>query len=173
MRESVFGLLLRRGQSNVGFCTWVKMLLLEAYMGEQLIEMLANTSSFSKGAPNDLAFNLPTNGWKAELEDFIPATFINKSLKSHIEQLLRYKFLGHYGVLRLAKLPAKENIDRKELYELNPERLYLLTELKLSYNTIWVSLNVVVDLVVYLLTKDITMALLSGGIVEFIRRFKW
>src|SRR5690606_35583875 len=108
-----------------------------------------------------------------ELEEFIPATFINKFLKKNIEQLLLYKFTNHYGLLRKAKLPAKENPEGKNLYELNPEKLYLLTELKLSYNTIWVSLNIAVDLVVYVITKDITMAILSGGIIEFIRRFKW
>lgn len=173
MRESVFGILLKRRTTQVGFFTWVKMLLLESYLGEQLVEMLANTSSFSRGAPNDLAFNIPTNGWKAELEEFIPATYINKFLKRHIEQLLLYKFTNHYGLLRSAKLPAKDNPNGKSLYELNPENLYLLTELKLSYNTIWVSLNVLVDIVVYVVTKDITMAILSGGIIEFIRRFKW
>lgn len=173
MRESVFGLLLKRHNTQVGIFTWLKMLLLESYLGEQLVEMLANTSSFSKGSPNDLAFNIPTNGWKAELEEFIPATFINKYLKPHIEQLLLYKFTNHYNILRAAKLPVKDNPDGKDLYELNPEKLYLLTELKLSYNTIWVSLNVAVDIVVYIITKDITMAILSGGIIEFIRRFKW
>jgi hypothetical protein len=75
--------------------------------------------------------------------------------------------------LRAAKLPTKDNPHERSLYELNPEKLYLLTELKLSYNTIWVSLNVVVDIVVYVITKDIIMAILSGGTIEFIRRFKW
>lgn len=173
MRESVFGLLLKRHNTQVDIFTWLKMILLESYLGEQLVEMLANTSSFSKGSPGDLAFNIPTNGWKAELEEFIPATLMNKFLKSHIEQLLLYKFTNHYGLLRAAKLPTKDNPHGRSLYELNPEKLYLLTELKLSYNTIWVSLNVVVDIVVYVTTKDITMAILSGGIIEFIRRFKW
>lgn len=173
MRESVFGLLLKRRYTQVGLLTWLKMLLLEAYLGEQLVEMLANTSSFSKGTPGDLAFNIPTNGWKAELVEFIPATLINKFLKSHIEQLLLYKFTNHYDLLRTAKLPKKDNPDEKILYELNPEKLYLLTELKLSYGTIWVSLNLVVDMAVYIATKDITMAILSGGVIEFIRRFKW
>lgn len=173
MRESVFGLLLRRKQTNVTLFTWLKMLLLESYLGEQLIEMLANTSSYSKGSPNDLAFNIPTNGWKAELVEYIPATFINKCLEKQIVQLLELKFLNHYVVLRKAKLPEKDNPEGKLLYELNPERLFLLTELKISYNTIWVSINLVVDLIVYLLTKDVTMALLAGGIVEFLRRFKW
>jgi len=173
MRESVFGLLLKRGTTQVGIFVWLKMLLLESYLGEQLVEMLANTSSFSKGSPNDLAFNLPTNGWKAELEEFIPATVINRSIKRHIEQLLLDKYANHYGLMRLSNLPDKENPEGKKLYELNPEKLYLLTELKLSYNTIWISLNVVVDIVVYVFTSDITMAILSGGIIEFIRRFKW
>lgn len=173
MRESVFGLLLKRHNTQVCSITWIKMLLLESYLGEQLIEMLVNTSSFSKGSPGDIAFNIPTNGWKAELEEFIPSTGINKILKSHIEQLLLCKFTNHYGLLREAKLPAKDNPGGRNLYELNPEKLYLLTELKLSYNTIWVSLNFVADIAVYAISKDITMAMLSGGIIEFIRRFKW
>ena len=60
----------------------------------------------------------------------------------------------------------------KKLYELNNQKLFLLTELKLSYNTIWVTINLLIDTVVYIITKDVTWALVSGAIVEFIRRFK-
>ena len=57
-------------------------------------------------------------------------------------------------------------------YEVNPEKLFMLTELRLSYNTIWVSINITIDVVVYIFTNNLLAAIASGGVIEFIRRFK-
>ena len=87
----------------------------------------------------------------------------------HIIELLEHKFADHYNLIQL----TTDNVDKPtKLYELNNQKLFLLTELKLSYNTVWVAINLLIDTLVYLITKDITLALLSGGFIEFIRRFK-
>lgn len=165
MRESVFSLLFSKKDLQVSFSTWFKLILLECYLGEQLLEMISSTSSFRKPqTPNDPLFVAPANGWKASLAEYIPATFINKLLYKQIIQLLEIKFTLHYQVLKKEK---------DGLFTHNPDNLFLLTELKLAYNTIWVTLNITIDIIVYLVTQDITLAILTGGLVEFIRRFKW
>lgn len=165
MRESVFSLLFIRNGCSVGCFNWIKLILLECYLGEQLIEMISSTASFRKPqTPQDPAFVAPANGWSVSLAEYIPSTFINKLLYKQIIQLLELKFTGHYSIL------TKED---NGLFTHNPNKLFLLTELKLAYNTIWVTFNLAIDIWVYLITKDITFALLAGGLVEFIRRFKW
>jgi len=57
-------------------------------------------------------------------------------------------------------------------YELNHAKLFLLTELRLAYNTSWVAINAIVDIIVYLSTNSIELMLLAGAFVEFIRRLK-
>jgi len=169
MRESILKTVFFKSSKQISTFKWLKLLLLEAYLGEQLIEMLANTASFNKDQSGDLAFDIKPNGWKVNLEEYIPATIINSLLSKHIIDLLETKFVNHYQLIQ----PVKINPDNlKKLYELNNQKLFLLTELKLSYNTIWVTINLLIDTVVYIITKDITWALVSGAIVEFIRRFK-
>jgi hypothetical protein len=166
MRESVFSLLLFRKGCQISLINWLKLILLECYLGEQLIEMLAITASFRKPSTfDDIAFVTPVNGWSVDLIEYIPSTFINKLLHKQIIQLLRIKFVNHYKVL------VKE--EESTLYTHNPKNLFLLTELKLAYNTIWVTLNLSLDIIVYVVTKDLTLAILSGALLEFIRRFKW
>ncbi len=169
MRESIFHAVFLKSSPKISSFKWLKLLFLEAYLGEQLIEMLANTSSFNKDQSGDLAFDIRSNGWKVNLEEYIPATKINTLLKEHIVDLLETKFVDHYQLIQ----PIKGNSsDQEKLYELNNQKLFLLTELKLSYNTIWITINLLVDIVVYSVTQDITSALVSGAIIEFIRRFK-
>jgi hypothetical protein len=169
MRESILKTVFFKSSQQISTFKWLKLLFLEAYLGEQLIEMLANTASFNKDQSGDLAFDIKPNGWKVNLEEYIPATVINSLLNKHIIDLLETKFVHHYQLIQSVKINS-DNV--KKLYELNNQKLFLLTELKLSYNTIWVTINLLIDTVVYIITKDITWALVSGAIVEFIRRFK-
>ncbi|NNH79106.1 hypothetical protein HLH17_15925 [Acinetobacter sp. ANC 5380] len=169
MRESILKTVFFKSSQQISTLKWLKLLFLEAYLGEQLIEMLANTASFNKDQSGDLAFDIKPNGWKVNLEEYIPATIINSLLNKHIIDLLETKFVNHYQLIQPVKM-SSNNV--KKLYELNNQKLFLLTELKLSYNTIWVTINLLIDTVVYIITKDVTWALVSGAIVEFIRRFK-
>lgn len=169
MRESILKTVFFKSSQQISTFKWLKLSFLEAYLGEQLIEMLANTVSFNKDQSGDLAFDIKPNGWKINLEEYIPATVINSLLNKHIIDLLETKFVHHYQLIQSVKINS-DNV--KKLYELNNQKLFLLTELKLSYNTIWVTINLLIDTVVYIITKDITWALVSGAIVEFIRRFK-
>ncbi|SEH07398.1 hypothetical protein [Candidatus Venteria ishoeyi] len=168
MRESIFKKVFFGKPSKISLLSWTKLLLLEVYLGEQLLEMLSNTASFNMDAP----FNGKTNGWERSLIDFIPATLINRLLSKSILVLLNDKFHSHYALMKHVQAPEGEE-EIVSLYKLNNENLHLLTELKLAYNTIWITLNVIVDVVVYIATNDISITLLTGAVIEFIRRFKW
>ena len=80
MRESILKTVFFKSSQQISTLKWLKLLFLEAYLGEQLIEMLANTASFNKDQSGDLAFDIKPNGWKVNLEEYIPATIINSLL---------------------------------------------------------------------------------------------
>jgi len=145
------------------------MTLLEAYLGEQLLELLLSLASYTENSQFDGFLQAGSHGFKAGLEQFIPATLINKVLKKYILELLELKYLKHYGVLRL----ADRKVDDPVTYEVNPEKLFLLTELRLSYNTIWVSINLLIDIIVFFCSGSLAAALASGAFIEFLRRFKF
>jgi hypothetical protein len=172
MRDSVFSRVFRRGEysSSIGLCLWLKLILLEAYLGEQLVEMLSVTASFKEGDEGMNFAGDSSNGAKEPMMFFIPATTFNRILKSHILQLLNIKYFNHYGVLRESE---GYSTDTEPRYEAAPNKLFMLVELKLAYNTIWVTLNIAIDVIVYIVTNDLAATLAAGALVEFIRRFKW
>jgi hypothetical protein len=162
MRESILKKVFLMKEKSHSLSSWSWLLLLEVYLGEQLLEMLGNTASYDEDVLGK------TNGLEGNLIDFIPATFFNKVLSKSIVKLLNDKYTKHYQLI-VAVQSAK---DSKTLFKLNNKNLHLLTELKLTYNTIWVSLNLTIDIVVYIITNDISVALATGAVIEFIRRFK-
>ncbi|MGC9460408.1 hypothetical protein [Vibrio genomosp. F10] len=172
MRESVFKTVFLNESKNVSCLAWVKLILLEIYLGEQLLEMLVNTSSYNLESES-FTIGSESNGWKKPLEDFIPATFFNRLLQNQIEELLNTKYNEHYQLMKVVDDKSLEYDSSKPLFKLNNQKLYLLTELKLAYNTIWVTLNIVIDIGVYWFTKDISLTILAGAGIEFLRRFKW
>ncbi|EIZ1008064.1 TPA: hypothetical protein RQJ98_004598 [Vibrio vulnificus] len=170
MRDSVFKILLSKDR-NISFCVWLKITLLEIYLGEQLLEMISNTASYNHET-EELTIGSESNGWKKPLIDYIPSTYLNAKLKDSILRLLRIKYLYQYKLIKKVDSKSLEYDDKATLYKLNHASLHLLTELKLAYNTIWVGLNLTIDLIVYLCTKDLATTLAVGGAIEFIRRFK-
>ncbi|EHH1032905.1 hypothetical protein J7G20_004340 [Vibrio parahaemolyticus] len=167
MRESIFSTVLFGKPHDVSLWTWVKLICIEMYVGENLLDMLSNTASFNTGA----TFDGESNGLEARPQEFIPATFFNKLVRRHIEELIEIKYSNQYSLLKVVKRNTTE-LGVHELYKLNNQKLYLLTELRLAYNTMWVAVNLVADLLVYLATNDLSLTLLTGAIIEFIRRFK-
>lgn len=169
MRDSIFSKVFFRSSGlDVGILTWLKLTLLESYLGEQVIDIILSVSSYQTKSITWEGDDTVVGGYKGALEYFIPATLINKYLKPQILELLEVKYFRQYQVLIMEQGDAGE-----ELYSANPENLPILSELKLSYNTIWVTINIAIDLLVYVLTQDISAALLSGAVIEFIRRFKF
>lgn len=151
------------------------MLPLELYIGEHLLEMLSNTASYNHEMTTP-RINNETNGWRRPLEDFVPATLLNKLLLNSIIGLLESKYISHYQLIK--EVVPDDTTEKKEApqpdgrYELNHGNLHLLTELKLTYNTTWTALNCTIDLMVYVVTNDLATTLLAGALVEFVRRFK-
>lgn len=166
MRDSVFKLIFYRHDLTIGLISWVRMLLTELYVGEQLLDLIGITASYSKEkTPQDPAFHAPANGWRAELSQYIPATFINRLLQSRITEVLEIKYGNSYNLIK----PAGH---QHELWEQNPNRLYMISELRLAYNTCWTMFNIAVDIAVYFATNDVAMALVAGGVIEAVRRLK-
>jgi hypothetical protein len=170
VRTSILKQVFFRSDKSIGLFKWIKLTLLESYLGEQLLEMLLAFSSYTKGTDLDAFLPAGSNGYQTEnLDDFIAATYINTKLRTQIIELLQIKYLDHYAVLNKTKNSENGNTE----FKLNSEKLYLLTELKLSYNTIWVTLNLVTDIFVYIVSGDLATALATGAVIEFVRRFKF
>ena len=136
-------------------------------MGEQLLDLIGITASHSKEkTPQDPAFTAPANGWRAELQQYIPATFLNRLLQDRIMEVLEVKYGNSYNLIQqVGHQPG--------LWEQNPNRLYMISELRLAYNTCWTIFNIAVDVVVYFATNDLAAALVAGGFIEAIRRLKF
>jgi len=166
MRESVFKSIFFRHDSTIGLWRWFKMLSTELYVGEQLLDLIGVTASHSKEkTPQDPAFTAPANGWRAELQQYIPATFLNRVLQDRITEVLEVKYGNSYNLI-------KQVGHQPGLWEQNPNRLYMISELRLAYNTCWTAFNILVDIIVYLITSDLAAALLAGGFIEALRRLK-
>ncbi len=176
MRESVFSVIFKGRPLSISFFSWVKFLLLEIYLGEQLVEMIATTASYNEGDQYHITKQIElgdkVNGWYKPLINFIPSTMINKWLCKSIVQLLKLKYSDHYQLLSKRQVDGDAN-ELSECYGLNHDNIHLLTELKLAYNTVWVTMNIIIDIIVYVCTKDISLTVATGAFIEFIRRFKW
>ena len=172
MRKSVFSKIFFGRPKTIPHFKWLGFLILEAYLGEQLLDMISSTSSYNEGdqyfITKQVDFGDKINGWCKPLIDFIPSTLFNKILKNKILKLLRYKYVEHYQLLTKR---VENDVDQE--YGLNHDSIHLLTELKLGYNTIWVTINIIVDIIVYWYSTDISLTVAVGGFIEFLRRFKW
>lgn len=168
VRDSILSKVFSRNENQtVGWLKWYKLTLLESYLGEQVIDIILSVSSYQTKSVTWDGDDTVSGGYQGPLEFFIPATMINRFLKKHILELLEIKYFSQYEVLR-----REESGDGEMLYSASPSNLPVLSELKLSYNTIWVAINITIDVTVYLITFDISAALVSGAVIEFIRRFK-
>ncbi|EOB2834101.1 hypothetical protein ACIL2Y_003535 [Vibrio cholerae] len=171
MRDSVFKLIFSKSK-RMNWCEWFRLTFLEIYLGEQLLEMMSNTASYNYET-EELTIGSESNGWKKPLIDYVPATFFNALLKKNILLLLRSKYGHHYKLIKRVDSKSLEFVKNVPSYKLDQSSLHLLTELKLAYNTIWVTLNITIDIIVYVATKDLAATLAVGAFIEFIRRFKW
>lgn len=126
-------------------------------MGDQVLDIISSVSSFHGS----------TKGWKKDFEYFIPATFINKIIKKLIVRLIDVKYFKYYKILS-----DKHSEGKLVGYSANSDEIAKISELKICYNTIWAVFNIVIDSLVFIVTEDISAALLSGAIIEFLRRFR-
>ena len=137
MRDSIFSkVFFRDNKLTVGSFKWLKLTLLESYLGEQVIDIILSVSSYQTKSITWKGDDTVVGGYKGSLEYFIPATLINKFLKKHILELLEIKYFLQYQVL-----VKEQDKNGEDLYSANPSNLPVLSELKLSYNTIWVAIN--------------------------------
>lgn len=86
MRDSIFLRVFKRGEksSSVGLWLWLKLILLEAYLGEQLVEMLSVTAAFSEGEKGINFGGGSSNGAKEPLNFFYSSYIIQSNFaESH------------------------------------------------------------------------------------------
>lgn len=138
-----------------GHCAWV----LDKNFGDQYPKT------------GELDFGDKINGWSKFLVYFIPSSMINKWLCVPITELLYKKYFTHYQLLT-----ERDGVDNEialACYGLNHDKIHLLTELKLAYNTIWATINIIIDIIVFISTRDVAITVATGAFIELIRRFKW
>lgn len=140
------------------------MILLELYIGDQLLDMISTTAAFNSERLADDPVKSRDFGWSVALHEFIPSTMVNRFLQHRIVEVLRQKYGQSYSLLVNT---------RHDDWKQNQEQLYLISELRLAYNTCWTGFNLAVDIVVYIVTNDVAIALAVGGFIEAIRRLKF
>lgn len=175
MRDSVFSLIFKGRPKDIPLINWIKFLFLEIYLGEQLLEMISTTAAYNEGdqyaKTGQLDFGDKINGLSKSLVYFIPSSMINKCLCVPITEVLYKKYVIHYQLL--TERDGVDNESALTCYGLNHDKIHLLTELKLAYNTIWATMNIIVDLIVFISTRDVAITVATGAFIELIRRFKW
>lgn len=168
MREPILKAVIFK-PSGLKWCRWLKMLMLELYIGDSLLEIIGSLSSYSKAETSSIPNESPARaGYPGDIEEFIPATFFTLLLKEQIVELLRQKFIGHYELLYAPPRAAGDVVK----YTGNPQKLFLIGELRICYTTIWTILNIFIDVAVLIATEDLLAALATGGLIELIRRVK-
>lgn len=87
-------------------------------------------SSYTEGTDLDAFIPAGSNGYRTEnLDDFIAATYINSKLRDQIVELLKIKYLEHYGVLN-----TEPNSDNGNI-EFNHRRVGIYFIWRLSYSS--------------------------------------
>ncbi|HAS8304122.1 TPA: hypothetical protein I7718_20470, partial [Vibrio vulnificus] len=75
MRDSIFSkVFFRNSGLDVGILTWLKLTLLESYLGEQVIDIILSVSSYQTKSITWEGDDTVVGGYKGALEYFIPAT---------------------------------------------------------------------------------------------------
>lgn len=174
---SVMGLVFfRTGENkNIGFIFWLKLLLFEIMFGEEMLNNLVMTASYSNSGVFELSSEIEDSGWKKQINYHIPNGIINNLFKCQITEMMYYKFYKQYLILETDDIekPVKcgEVLDISNVeFKVSKDRLHQFMELKKLYNFIGATLNIIFDGLVYMCSKRLDFALLSGVLIEYFRK---
>lgn len=175
--QNYFSLVFIRGErvsARVSRSRWIWLCFIEVLFGQELLESLVITAPNS-GCPEDPD---PKGifGEANQLNLHIPSGLFTNLFRDHLIQLMYYKFYLQYLFIVPVTASIYENekagiIDvSRARFRLRKELLYLVIPFRRVYLASALGVNVLADLMVYLVTSNISIAVIVGVVLEFTRR---
>jgi len=153
---------------------WFFLTVVEMIVGSELLESFIITGSVPPYGTN-IKDDSHKYGKESHLTNHIPAGFFTNLLKTQIIELLYYKFHWHYLILDQVGEPQID--DKKKVIDCTRTRFrakkdlfYQYIALRRVYDLSWVVFNLAIDLIVFFITTDLELVLISAISVEAIRR---
>ena len=156
----------------ISFSRWLYITLFEILFGSELIENIINSSicpSNTSGSDTSLY------GRKQKLNLYIPSGFFTNMFRKQLIEVLYYKHYLQYAILE----PSHKPEVNKELNQIDCTDTYFsafkemfnqLIALRRVYDFSFLIFNLSIDIVVYLVTDRIDLAIVSALLIESFRR---
>jgi len=177
---SVLKLIFFRNENNkdVSMFFWFKILITELFFAEEILDNLVMTSSYNNTGSFDLSGGAKDSGWNRQICYHIPNGIVNNFFIKPITEMIFIKYYRQYLIIetdsQLIPINGDNSIDISEVdFKVSKERLHQFMELKKLYNFIGVISNILIDSIVYLATKRIDFAILSGAFIEWLRKIRF
>ena len=141
-----------------------------------MLDNLVITSSYNNTNILRVGAGVNDSGWNRQIAYHIPNGIINNWFKNQITEMMYYKFCKQYLILETEGNSTINGsiIDISETdFKVSKERLHQFMELKKLYNFIGATCNIAIDSVVYLVSKRIDIAIVSGAIFEYMRKIRF
>lgn len=177
IKVGYFSMVFFRGEELRGkicILRWLYITLVEILVGAELIENLVITGSVH---PHDNIKKKDSDhyGNELHLNLHIPSGFVTNVLRQQILNLLYYKYYQKYLILEpVGDVWTDDDsgvVDcTRTRFRARKVIFYQFIALRRVYDFSWLVINLLIDTVVYLITTDIQLVLVSAAIVEAIRR---
>lgn len=176
IKQNYFSLVYIRGEGvkeRVPRWRWIWLTFIEILFGQEILESLVTTASNS-GCPEDPDLKREY-GEPNQLNLHIPSGFFINLFRGQLLQLLYYKFYLQYLFILPVAMPHENevagiiNVTRVR-FRLRKSLLYLVLPFRRVYLLSALALNLMADLLVYVITSNVTIAITVGVVLEFIRR---
>ncbi|WP_157579940.1 hypothetical protein [Teredinibacter turnerae] len=159
-------------KESVGLLKWIWLCIVEIMFGEELIESIVTTASVDnmsdryKSSDYGIALNLSVH---------IPSGVMINIFRKSVIEVLYYKFYIQYLLIEprdeVDINQHKSEIDCTRIrFSVFKQKFWQIIAFRRIYIFSWVIINASIDLVVYLFSTSISMALISAFIVEGLRR---
>ena len=143
---------------------WVYLCILELLFGADLLKSFNSSCLYSdekeKGRP-------------LHLNRFIPNKLMMNLLKGEVRKLMYYKFFLRYKIIEPKVFPLENEVEincTRYSFHVNKVLVTQFQSMETVYAFVWFLINLIIDLIVYILTTDIIYVLSSIIFVEGIRR---
>lgn len=169
---SYFKLVLCRSDKvqEIGIKDWILLMIVEVVFGEELLERLTITAAYNENEASKVGHFL-------HVSDLVPAGLFTNLFRNRLYQVIYYKYFKHYFFLA-----SESNFDENEFLQkdgslmlsrvrfgMRHDLLYQTIAFRRVYILLWVCLNLVLDLLVFL-TADLQAAIVAAVSIEAIRR---
>ncbi|EGQ9313386.1 hypothetical protein F7U73_21135 [Vibrio vulnificus] len=163
----------KENRSLIGRVKWFRLCVIEILFGVELLENVVNTSTGSSDRQDQCEY-----GKKLKLNSFIPSGIFTNLLREQLVEVLYYKYFKQYMLIR----PC-DPFDHQDFNEKNKivdcslihfasfkEVLYQLVAMRRVYEFSHLMFNLMIDILVYMVSNRVDLAILSALLVETARR---